>query len=152
MRQCLPKPALLGTMAAALLTLAACGNGRDTATVQPSGAPSAPHTKLTVTVRQSPSAKPQTWTLTCGPTGGTLPRATSACAVLDKSTASHTDPFAPTPKGQMCTMIFGGPQTARVTGTWNGKKVDASFNRRNGCEMKRWTTLSAMLGSPTLGR
>jgi hypothetical protein len=147
MRQCLPK---LGTMAAVLLALGACGSGRDTATVQPSGGQSsqvvAPHTKLTVTVRQSPSAKPKTSTLTCDPTGGDLPQAQAACAVLDRATASHTDPFAPTPKNQMCTMIFGGPQTARVTGTWNGRKVDSSFNRKNGCEIKRWTILSAMFG------
>jgi hypothetical protein len=144
MRQCLPK---LGTTAAVLLALAACGsNGRDTTTVQPSGQPSAAGTQLTVTVRQSPSAQAKTWTLTCGPTGGTLPQAASACAVLDKAATSHTDPFAPTPKGVMCTMIYGGPQTAHVTGAWKGRKIDSSFKRTNGCEIKRWSTLSTMFG------
>jgi hypothetical protein len=143
MRQCLPK---LGTIAAILLAVAACGNGRDTATVQPSGGQSAQGTKLTVTVRQSPSAEPKKWTLTCNPTGGDLPQAEAACGVLSKAKAGRTDPFAPTPKDQMCTQIYGGPQTARVTGTWNGQQVDSSFDRKNGCEIKRWTALSAMFG------
>jgi hypothetical protein len=47
----------------------------------------------------------------------------------------------------MCTMIYGGPETATVTGTWNGKKVDATFNRKNGCELKRWSVLAPLFGS-----
>jgi hypothetical protein len=145
----------LGATAVVLLALAGCGSGQDTATVKPSdgqssqAVASAPRTKLTITVRQSPSAKPRTWTLTCGPTGGDLPHAEAACAVLARAAASRTDPFAPTPKGQMCTMIYSGPQTAKVTGTWNGRKIDSSFNRKNGCETKRWNTLSALFGSPS---
>jgi hypothetical protein len=35
-------------------------------------------------------------------------------------------------------MIYGGPQTARVRGTYRGRKVEAVFNRKNGCEIARW--------------
>jgi Subtilisin inhibitor-like len=94
-----------------------------------------------------PSADPITRTLTCDPVGGNTPNAASACAGLEKvAAAKGGDPFAPTPKGQMCTQIYGGPQTATVKGTWKGKKVDTTFGRKNGCETKRWNDLAALFG------
>jgi uncharacterized Zn-binding protein involved in type VI secretion len=94
-----------------------------------------------------PSARPITRTLTCDPPGGNVPNAAAACAALNKvAAAKGGDPFAPTPKGQMCTQIFGGPQTATVKGTWKGRKVDATFGRKNGCEVKRWNDLAALFG------
>ena len=104
-------------------------------------------TILTITVRMSPTAHPITRTLTCDPVGGNAPDAAQACAGLEKAAAAKGgDPFAPTPKGQMCTQIFGGPQTATVKGTWKGKKVDTTFGRKNGCEIKRWNDLAALFG------
>lgn len=104
-------------------------------------------TKLTVTVRMSPSAKPIVRTLTCDPAGGTVPNAAGACAALAKTAAAKGgDPFAPTPKNQMCTQIFGGPQTATVKGTWHGRPVDATFDRKNGCAVKRWNDIAAVFG------
>ncbi|MCO5998576.1 SSI family serine proteinase inhibitor [Actinoallomurus rhizosphaericola] len=111
----------------------------------PSG--SAAGTRLTVTVRASQTSAPKSWTLTCDPVGGSLPAAEQACTVLAAAAAKGEDPFAPTPKDQMCTQIYGGPQTATVTGTWNGKKIDATFNRRNGCEIKRWGNLASLFGA-----
>jgi hypothetical protein len=35
--------------------------------------------------------------------------------------------------------------TARVTGTWQGRQVDATFDRSNGCEISRWQTLEPVL-------
>ncbi|WP_345440749.1 SSI family serine proteinase inhibitor [Actinoallomurus vinaceus] len=142
---------------AAALMLGGCGSGKDTATVKPSGpstsAPgsSAPgqagKTRLTITVRDSQTSQPKTRTLTCDPVGGDLPKAKEACAALATAAATGKDPFAPTPKNVMCTQIYGGPETATVTGTWNGKKVDATFSRKNGCEIKRWGTLALLFGS-----
>lgn len=104
-------------------------------------------TKLTITVRMGPSAHPITRTLTCDPPGGDTPNAAGACAGLEKAAAAKAgDPFAPTPKGQMCTQIYGGPQTATVKGTWKGRKVDTTFARKNGCEVKRWNDLAALFG------
>ena len=48
------------------------------------------------------------------------------------------DPFAPVPDNAACTEIFGGPQVARVQGTFRGEPVDARFNRTDGCEIARW--------------
>jgi hypothetical protein len=45
----------------------------------------------------------------------------------------------------MCSQIYGGPQTARVTGTFRGSVVSAAFNRVGGCEIARWTRVSFLL-------
>jgi hypothetical protein len=42
------------------------------------------------------------------------------------------------PADVACTEIYGGPATARVRGTLQGKPVDARFSRTNGCEIARW--------------
>jgi hypothetical protein len=102
-------------------------------------------THLTVTYLADTDAKPLTWHLQCDPPGGDHPRAAEACALLDTAAVKGTDPFAPSPKDQMCTFIYGGPQTATVKGTWNLKKVSASFSRNNGCEIARWDALGPLL-------
>ena len=48
------------------------------------------------------------------------------------------DLFAPPPTDQICTEIYGGPEVATVTGTLDGKDVDATFTRTNGCEIGRF--------------
>src|SRR3954467_1700101 len=76
----------------------------------------------------------RSWTLACAPPAGPLPHPASACRRLGK--LAH--PFRPVAKGVACTAIYGGPQTALVTGRLRGARVHASFNRRNGCEVDRW--------------
>ena len=44
-----------------------------------------------------------------------------------------------------CTQIYGGPQTARVTGTIDGVKLDRRFTRTNGCEIADFTRAAALL-------
>jgi hypothetical protein len=84
------------------------------------------------------SGDSHTWTLRCGPVGGTLPNAALACRKL----SSLSDPFAPTPPDVACTQIYGGPEVARVTGRVNGRAVWATFRRRDGCETDRWNRLA----------
>ena len=50
--------------------------------------------------------------------------------------------FAPTPAGTACTQIYGGPETARVTGTFRGRKIWALFTRRDGCAIARWNRVA----------
>lgn len=142
--------ALLGVSALAALTLAACGSsagGGPVTSLSPSG--SAPAgggsggTSLTITFQDSATAAPQTWTLTCDPPDGTHPDAAGACAAL----AAAQDPFKPLDKSMACTEIYGGPQTATVTGTYQGSPVNASFARTNGCEIARWDAIHTVLGS-----
>ena len=76
----------------------------------------------------------RTWKLRCAPAGGTLPQRAAACRRL----LSLADPFAPVPREAVCTMIYGGPARARVTGTFEGRRVWATFTRKDGCQIARW--------------
>ena len=86
-----------------------------------------------------------TWTLTCadGEAGGTLPTAAEACAQL---AAVGSQALAEPAADRMCTEIYGGPQTATITGSFAGAPVDLALSRANGCEIGRWDELAALLG------
>ncbi|WP_411134462.1 SSI family serine proteinase inhibitor [Streptomyces sp. C10] len=103
---------------------------------------------LTLTVRGTGSAATDgTFELYCHPARGNHPNAKKACKKLDGMTRWGRDPFAPVPQGVNCTMIYGGPATAHVTGTWAGRPVNADFRRTNGCEISRWSTFEPLLPS-----
>jgi Subtilisin inhibitor-like len=85
-------------------------------------------------------AKPEHWTLTCDPAGGTHPDPAAACAVLLKERASGKDPFGPLPVGVMCPMILANSKSAVVNGTWFGKNVSITL-RDGGCDMARWAAV-----------
>src|SRR5690349_1558771 len=118
----------VGPMLVLVAVLAACG-GSDVQ--DPGGSSAAPPastaatTNLTVTVWADPStsAAPTVTTVTAAPAG--LTAAT----------------FAPTPSGQACTMIYGGPGKATITGTLAGARVDGTFTRSDGCEIARWDAM-----------
>src|SRR4051812_49304722 len=84
---------------------------------------------------QGAEGQPHLWTLSCAPARGSLPHPGTACLRLSRLSA----PFAPVPPHSVCTMIYGGPQRARVTGTFRGRRVRTTFNRGNGCEVARWS-------------
>ncbi|KOG49693.1 SSI family serine proteinase inhibitor [Streptomyces decoyicus] len=103
---------------------------------------------LTVTVRDSGSAATDgTFELYCHPGRGNHPHVKRACKKLDGMTMWGRDPFAPVPQGTNCTMMYGGPATAHVTGTWAGRPVNADFRRTNGCEISRWGRFEPLLPS-----
>ena len=124
---------LLALTLAVGLAMSGCGKDDQTAGGGPSSA-----TDLKIRVVAADGAEPRTMTLTCDPAGGDHPNAKAACAKLAEAGAQT---FEAVPADQACTMIFGGPQTATITGTFRGEDVDASFNRANGCEIDRWDTL-----------
>lgn len=135
---------------AVILTLASCGSeqaqstsNRTSSPEVASPAPAKAETDLTIAIKASAQAPAKNWKLTCGPVSGDHPDAAAACTALDRV---QGDPFAPVPKNQMCTMVFGGPEEATVTGTWKGKQVNAKFNRKNGCEMSRWSKIAPLFG------
>lgn len=136
------KPTWTAAVASSLLLLAGCGatGSEGDVAVEP-GADSAGVTDLTVRVKSGPGKGERTFRLTCDPPGGDHPRAAEACRLLD----DLEDPFAPVPRDAMCTEIYGGPQTARVRGTFRGEPVDARFSRTNGCEIARWDKHLALL-------
>lgn len=151
---------------AALAALAPAASGSTTASASPAGPGSAaaPLGRLaplplpllespdefTVTVAGSGVTRADgSFKLKCGPAGGTHPKAEAACDRLTELAGSDQDPFAPVAKDAMCTMQYGGDATARVTGIWRGRNVDATFNRRNGCEIARWKMMEPVLPAPT---
>lgn len=92
--------------------------------------------------------------LTCAPAAGTRsgtraggdhPEAQAACDRLAEAEGAGEDLFRPVDKDAMCTQMYGGPATARITGTWRGRPVDTTVNRKNGCEIARWNALRPLL-------
>ncbi len=121
-----------GVVAVVMLTvLVACGKPQ-----QPGDAD--PATKLTVSVTADEGAAPVEMTLECDPPGGDHPQPAEACEKIKSAGVKVFDPVA---KDQACTMIYGGPQTATVVGTYDGTPINATFNRTNGCEIDRWEKL-----------
>jgi hypothetical protein len=47
-----------------------------------------------------------------------------------------------------CTQIYGGDERAHVTGTLEGRPVDVTVARRDGCGMADYDALFAALGRP----
>ena len=141
---------LLG-LAIVPVLIAGCGSGDDEETVTPKAPASqsggSVTTDLTI-VSNDGKGKTETWQLTCDPAGGTHPTAAAACAALE---AKGKTAFPPVPKDMMCTQQYGGPQTAKITGTWKGEPVNASFSRTNGCEIGRWSALKGLLPEPAGG-
>lgn len=104
--------------------------------------------ELSITFLASPEAAPQNYTLVC--MGGVPaaeskhPTAAAACEALK----NHPSLLSPaTPKDQNCTMQFGGPETATVTGSVDGKEVDAKFSRTDGCQIAQWDAAGVVLGA-----
>ncbi len=113
--------------------VAACANA----------SPATSTTRLTITVwakGRGAGAEPAKWTLRCEPAGGTLPRRARACSTL----FSNREALRPVPPTIACTQIYGGPQEALVTGRVRGTRVWVRFNRRNGCEISRWSRLAPL--------
>ncbi|MHA7263111.1 subtilase-type protease inhibitor [Arthrobacter sp. TMN-37] len=106
-------------------------------------------TRLLISIQDSPEAAPVEYVLECvegkpGP-GTSLPNAESACSVVDRL---GTKFFTARPdRNIVCTDIYGGPQTASITGTVNGETIRARFARTNGCEISRWDAVRDILGT-----
>ncbi len=103
-----------------------------------------PATRLTIVYRPhgggDPGSAAHRWTLTCGPTGGTLPSRVAACREL----AAHGEDLIQA--GVQCMVIVLHGPTATVTGTWAGHPVHYVSST---CS-RAWSTLRALLtGSPS---
>jgi hypothetical protein len=97
---------------------------------------------LTVTYDDG-SGRPRTYSLACAP-GRTAERDADSCRHLQEIGG----PVPAVPEGQACSMIYGGPQTAQVHGTWQGRPVSESYRRTNGCEVDRWSRMVPALPNP----
>jgi hypothetical protein len=97
--------------------------------------------RLQVEFRAAGGSETLTATLTCGPVGGDHPRPQEACAALEQNEDALREPS----EDIVCTEIYGGPETAKVSGIFRGEPVEARFSRRNGCEIGRWDALDPLL-------
>lgn len=73
------------------------------------------------------------------------PAATAACDHLRTKAAATRRLVEGRPPDLLCTEIYGGPETAHITGTINGAPVDTKITRTDGCGIADWTTLGALL-------
>ncbi|MFI6285573.1 SSI family serine proteinase inhibitor [Streptomyces sp. NPDC051018] len=104
--------------------------------------------RLTVVVSETGNTRTDgRYELECAPPRGTHPAAEGACERLDQLARQGKNPFKPVGKDQMCTQQAGGPAKARITGTWQGRRINATFTRTNGCEISRWNSLHPVLPS-----
>ncbi|WP_443064558.1 SSI family serine proteinase inhibitor [Streptomyces sp. NBC_00582] len=100
---------------------------------------------LVVTVRRAGGRADGVFEVWCRPGGGRHPDVSGACRAVERNTRWGRDPFAPVPSGVLCTMRYGGPATAHVSGRWAGRPVDTTYDRRNGCAIERCDRMVPLL-------
>jgi hypothetical protein len=108
--------------------------------------PAGERTELEVTVwpqGRGGDGPAQRWTLSCAPPGGTHPAPEAACRALETNDSA----LRPVPPDVVCTQQYGGPQVARITGTYRDGELTAWFNRTNGCEIGRWDRLAPVFAT-----
>jgi hypothetical protein len=103
---------------------------------------------LKIVYRASDTSKPRLLELHCTPPiHGTLPAPASTCRKL---AALGDDALARPGVGTTaCSQIYGGPQTALVTGIYFGRRVWARLTRVDGCAIARWNALAFLLPKPS---
>jgi hypothetical protein len=105
--------------------------------------------ELAIMVKPSDAEPAVNYTLVCkdgAPAAeSSHPSAAAACTALKNNPAV----LSPGPRStdQACTQQYGGPQQATVTGVVDDSPVDASFARRDGCEISLWNAAKDVLGS-----
>ncbi|HLL87091.1 MAG TPA: hypothetical protein VK387_07250 [Thermoleophilaceae bacterium] len=52
------------------------------------------------------------------------------------------------PRGRVCAQVYGGPERARFSGRFAGRRVDRRFARTDACEIKDWERVSGFLPTP----
>ncbi|MDG9727380.1 MULTISPECIES: SSI family serine proteinase inhibitor [unclassified Streptomyces] len=140
---------LLGAAALSVVTLASLAPLATAHPATAAGGEARGTDHLTITVRDAGAGADGTYELYCHPHGGSHPDPDGACAVVERDTRWGADTFAPVPEGSVCTMQYGGPATAHVTGTWAGRPVDTTYDRRDGCGISRWDRMVPLL--PEIG-
>ena len=94
---------------------------------------------LPINVMTDAKAKEKSRVLICP---GRTSRERDVCAALDVVAPRV---FNPIPDDRVCTMIYGGPATATIRGTYEDDLANAAFNQSNGCEIGRWNQILPVL-------
>ena len=131
------RPARMLALLVATAALAACGSDEEEA------AALADSTRLTVEVTRA-KPDPVFIALKCG---GARP---CDAAALDRLGRALRDADDPT---RTCSLQYGGPERAHVTGTLDGRPVDVTLSRTNGCGIAGYDALFAAFDrEPLLSR
>jgi hypothetical protein len=105
--------------------------------------------ELSIVFKASPSATAESFTLVCKdgvPVSGTQhPKPDAACAALKANPSIVIR--SPRPTDIACTMQYGGPQTATVSGAVDGRGFESMFSLTDGCEISAWEAARDVLGS-----
>jgi hypothetical protein len=121
------------------LLLSACSSGS-------SAGPDTPPIELHVEFHATAAADANVASVQCGPlesgTGFLAARVQAACILVAANKTLFTEPVD---SKLACTQIYGGPETARVTGTLDGRRVDRSFHRADGCGISDWEKVKAVI-------
>ena len=114
------------------MALAACGSDDEEAAT-PVAADS---TRLEVEVTRA-RPEPIALALRCG---GASPCERATLKALRRALGEAKDP------ARACTLQYGGPERAHVTGTLEGRTIDVTLTRANGCGIADYDALFAALG------
>jgi len=86
-----------------------------------------------------------------GPGGEPAQSETVSCepgADCSRTTEQLTpEDFEPVPPQAACTKIYGGPDTATISGTLGSEPVETELNRNGGCEIERFARFEPLLTS-----
>ena len=136
------------------MTLAACGGGIDEPIpVEPDGGigdgagpppGSGSDVDLEITI-DHPDIDAYAYRIICdGDTataeGSDAIDAEQACAQLAQESVQQRLVEGP-PEGRVCTQVYGGPETAKIVGSIDGRPVDTVIDRTNGCGIGEWDEL-----------
>jgi hypothetical protein len=99
--------------------------------------------------RRKDKGEPQRYTLSCPEPSGEHPDPEKACeAVYDL----NTEDFEPVSPDAICTEIYGGPERARLEGTFAGGDdvvpVALDLSRENGCQIDLWDRFAKIVPQP----
>lgn len=138
---------------AAVLLLASCADKEeDPGMSTPPSSEQAGSIVLDIVVRADGQTQSAAYSLQCSGVSALAsslhPRADEACSLVSEN-PQILDP-TPSPGTQMCTEQYGGPATASVTGTVDGKAVSRDFDLKNGCGISAWNdALPLLVEQPT---
>jgi hypothetical protein len=140
----------------AVVVLVGCGSGDDGAPADGGASIVAAQTDLDISFwpEGKDAGEPQRYALTCpGPSvdgpSGDHPDPKAACDVVYKLSAAD---FEPVPPDAVCTEIYGGPQQARLEGTFAGDDVvpvALDLSRENGCQIELWDRFAGIVPAAT---
>jgi hypothetical protein len=115
----------------------AAGCGSDDDEEQPAAAPALADLRVHVDPDGKGSRAARNTTVRCA--------SRDESPLCEKVAALRVADIEPPSRATACTELYGGPETATITGTLRGERVDLKLSRVNGCEIARWEAASALL-------